>query len=178
MIPSASLIIDFETLDTAPSAVITQIGAIAVDRHTMTTAERFERIPHAIPQLTMGRTYSMDTVDWMTRKQLIPGKPSDCTIKDAMQDLHAFIARHKPYRIWAWGKDFERPLFEHVSKQLGITIPDYQFKIFTCGRDIWQHAFGMEKKPKDRTHHAIQDCVDELTDIKTALESLNLTHSF
>ena len=67
---------------------------------------------------------------------------------------------------------------ENLSRQLGIPIPEHQFKRFACARDQWQNAYGMEKKPADRSHHALQDCIDELADLTSALSIMNLSHVF
>lgn len=177
-ISPVSLILDFETLDTAPSAAITEIGIIAVRRSTFKVIDHLDMHPHVLPQLASGRTYTSDTIRWAEKKNLLPGQPSTLPLEMAIQMLHSFITHHNPFRIWAWGKDFERPLFENACKHYHINVPDYQFRMFACARDAWQNAFGMDSKPPERTHHAYQDTLDELRDLRAALKKLNLTHMF
>jgi hypothetical protein len=173
-----SLVLDFETLDKKPTAAITQIGIIAVRRKTFKVIEQLELLPHVIPQLAAARTFSVDTIQWAEKKNLLPGPPSTLPLEIAVKILHAFISFYNPFRIWAWGKDFERPLLENLASQYQLEFPDYQFRKFACARQEWQNAFGMESPPPDRTHHALQDTLDELRDLRSALKKLNITHRF
>ncbi len=175
---TTSIILDFETLDTAPTAAVTEIGCIAVNRSDFTCFESLDLRPAIIPQLATGRSIDDSTIRWHLRKGTFPKQDNPSPLEDCVRTLAALIAHHKPYRIWAWGKDFERPLYENLCRSLRITIPDYQFRLFTCARDVWQHAHGNDTRPPERTHHAHQDCKDELRDLHTALTKLNLTHVF
>lgn len=173
-----SLILDFETLDTAPSAVITQIGIIAVNRRDFQVFAHLKLFPHILPQLATGRTYTSDTIRWAEKKGCSPTGLGQTPLADCLKRLHRFIEDHDPYRIWAWGKDFERPLFEHASQQHHLPIPAYQFRKFSCARDHYQTAFGIQAKAPERIHQALQDCHDELRDLHQALTALGRLDAF
>jgi DNA polymerase III epsilon subunit-like protein len=174
---TTSIILDFETLATEPDATVIQIGAIAVIRQDFTIIERLNIHPEIFGQLADGRSFDRDTILWHQKKgtHIQNGRTP---IREATAELQAFIERHNSYRIWAWGKDFERPLYENLCRTLGLPIPDYQFRKFACARDAWQNAFGLDHKAPDRTHDALKDCEDELRDLHAALKKTNLLHVF
>jgi hypothetical protein len=176
---TTSLILDFESLDTDPHAVITEFACIAVNRADFTHFDLIHRRISVLPQLADGRTFTADTIRWHEKKGTLDAASSGKSpLKETILELVDFIAKHNPHRIWAWGKDFERPLFENACKQFLTQLPPYQYRKFACGRDKWQDAFGMDFKEPARTHSAKQDCLDELRDIHAALTKLNLTHVF
>lgn len=173
-----SLILDFETLDTQPDTIVTEIGCIALQRtgDTVAIVDALELFPDILGQLADGRTFSQDTLHWHLRNGTTL-KPYSGMLAGCAAALAGFIERHQPRRIWAWGKDFERPLYENLCRKHGITPPGYQFRIFACARDKWQDAFGMDAKTPPRTHRALQDCRDEARDLVAALNHLNLFHA-
>lgn len=172
-----SILLDFETFNTTPDTIVTEIGCIALERKcdTVSIIDQLELYPCIIGQLADGRTFSQDTLHWHLRNNSTL-KPASGLLRTCTQELADFIEHHKPQRIWAWGKDFERPLYENICRSSGINIPAYQYRIFTCARDIWNNAFGTEAKAPTRTHRALQDCKDEARDLVHALNHLNLFH--
>lgn len=174
-----SLILDFETLDTSPTAIVTEVGCIALHRSgdTVRIIDELELFPDIFGQLANGRTYSRSTLLWHQKKDNSHlTLQSGITIEQSTAKLSEFIALHNPSRIWAWGKDFERPLYENLCRFSKIAIPDYQFRRFACARDKWQDAFGLDAKASPRTHRALHDCRDEARDLVTALNALHLFH--
>lgn len=173
-----SIILDFETLHTKPTAAITEIGVIAVNREDFVAFDSLDLRVAVLPQLAEGRCFDAATIHWHEKKGTLAGIVGQTPLKTAVKSLVDFIDHHNPHRIWAWGKDFERPLYEDLCRQLGILLPAYQYRRFACARDHWQSAFGMEHREPERTHHAHQDCMDELRDLHKALDSMNLKHAF
>ncbi len=178
MNPELSAILDFETLSTDPDAIVIEIGCLAVNRRTFKPVAELDLRPLILPQLADGRSFTKDTIAWHEQKHTLPKSMGDIAIKAAVRKLAAFIEDHNPVRIWAWGKDFERPLFENLCRRYGVEIPSHQFRKFACARDKWQDAFGMDAPAPERTHHALQDCHDELRDLRKALIHMNLKHVF
>lgn len=175
---TTSLILDWETLSTDPHAAVIEVACIAVDRESWHAFSSFEMRPAFLPQIASGRTINDDTIKWHQSKGTFPQVDGTIPLADCVRHLVEFIAHHNPHRIWAWGKDFERPLLEDICLQHGIAVPPFQYRQFACARDKWQDAFGMEEREPKRTHHAHQDCLDELRDLRTALTAMNLTHVF
>jgi hypothetical protein len=181
-----SLVLDFETADSNPTnPVVFEIGIIAITRPACLAAgepsrivDRLDLQPNHLLQLIDGRTFTADTLRWHISKNTLPTRVGDMTLEAATIQLAYFIARHNPYRIWAWGKDFERTLYENLCGAAGIPMPEYQFRRFACGRDHWQTAFGMDQRPAERSHRAIEDCESEAHDIFAALNHLNAIHAF
>lgn len=175
---TTSIILDFETLSTTPDAIVTQVGAIAVHRSDFAIYDTLDFRPEIFGQLASGRQWDAETIWWHGKQGNTIQNPAKITIEQAIRALAMFLTHHNPHRIWAWGKDFERPLYENLCRSLKIEVPNYQFLQFACARDQWQNAFGLEAKAPKRTHQALQDCKDELRDLHQALTTLNLKHVF
>lgn len=172
-----SAIIDLETLDTAPTAVVTQIGCIIVERGTFLVRDEFSLHLPILPQLAAGRTFSADTIAWHLSKKNHILSTGGTDPRNAFHALHLLLDTHKPRNTWAWGKDFERPILENIYRHHDIPLTPYAFRSFHCGRDAWHLAFD-DAKPPERTHDAIKDCFDELRDIKNALHELGIPGRF
>ena len=174
---TTSIILDFETLATEPDAVVIEIGAIAVIRKDFTIIERLDIKPEIFHQLASGRTWDRETILWHHEKG---HHIQNCTtpIRNATISLRDFIAKHNPYRIWAWGKDFESPLYENLCRTLGLPLRGYDFRNFACARQEYQNAFGRDHKAPERTHRALQDCEDELRDLHAALKKTSQLQVF
>ncbi len=175
---TTSLILDFETFATDPHATVIEIGAIAVNRSDFTTFSGLNLKPAFLPQIADGRSFNEATARWHISKNTFPRVDGILPITECVRRLADFIAYHNPVRIWAWGKDFERPLYENLCLTCGIQTEAFDFRKFACARDQYQNAFGIHAKAPERTHHAHQDCLDELRDLHAALKSMNLTHVF
>lgn len=184
--PITSIIFDYETLDSDPrNPVVIEIGLIAVTRPAATPlgeplriVDRLDLKPNHLLQLMDGRTFSRETLEWHVKKGTLPTTVGTVTLADCTKQVATFIERINPYRIWCWGKDFERTIYEGMCGEAGLALPEYQFRKFACGRDHWQTAFGMEQRPAERSHIAIQDCESETQDILKALTQLKALHAF
>lgn len=185
-LPTHSIIFDYETFDNDPrNPVVTEIGAIAVTRPAATPLgeplriiDRLHLKPNHLLQLMDGRTFSRETLAWHIQKGTLPATVGTLTLAECAKQLAAFIDHINPYRIWCWGKDFERTIYQGMCGEAGLALPEYQFRKFACGRDHWQTAFGMDHRPAERSHIAIQDCESEMYDILAALTKLNALHAF
>jgi hypothetical protein len=177
---SFSAVLDFETLDTTPTAVVTEIGCIIARRRydEIDIVDRVALFPNILLQLADGRTHTRDTILWHRKNGTIPMQIGDQTLESCTRLLMETLSFPGLNRIWAWGKDFERPLLENICTASKVELPSYHFRKFTCARDHWQSAFGMDAKSPPRTHHALRDCEDELRDLVAALNELRIFHTF
>jgi len=171
-----SLILDIETLDTAPTSVITEIGALAFHRADFTEASCFFARPCLFSQLASGRTTSASTIGFHQQQGTLPTDLSaSLTPQDAAHSLRRFIASVAPRRIWIQGPDFDRPIIEDFFAQFGGGLP-WDFWRTRDTRTIWDAAFPDVKHDK-RPHHALPDCRATLADLTKALVTLNRTEA-
>lgn len=160
------LLIDIETLDVAPSAVITEISWAPLDQPW-----RIETI-HINPwdQIATGRTVDKATVSWRIAKA--PRLHVTHSMRDG--DLLPHALRHLARAwagaeiVWAWGIDFERPILTHAFDQCGLTALMPEYWKFRCARTIWKTVFP-HKKPRIHTHASEEDVQASIADLHEAL---------
>lgn len=166
------LFLDLETLDTRPTAVVTEIAAVAYDASTFTPQETFTTTLDVADQLATGRTYSAPTIRWAQRKGVLPANWLHGPVDVAIDHLLGLISRHQPAELWTWGKDFDRPILESLLADYGHSFP-FHFGDIHCARDAFHIAFhGTQRKPRPKTHHAIDDCLVSIADLQDALVAL------
>ena len=136
MKPTRHIIVDLETLDTQPSAVILTAGLVAVEiteTECITLGSWYRRIKWWNDDFASygmeqdGRTDSDDTWEWW-RKQSEPAQHECISDKDrlplwlAMQSLNVWLQLN-PYPIWGNGSDFDNAILQHAFKQQGMRWP-------------------------------------------------------
>jgi hypothetical protein len=116
--------IDIETLDLAPSAIVLSIGCVIFSLETGIEEEGdFYAIP-AVAQF--GRTLSLSTKEWWDTqpKGLIPvNADENYRLTHALWDLSEHLKKFQPKTIWANGSDFDFPILVHAFRQCNHEIP-------------------------------------------------------
>lgn len=112
--------IDIETLDTAPSAVILSIGACEIRAEPAHGSLFYEEL-HVPTQYE--RTSSNDTIEWWKTQKYCPDK-GDTGIVLALSRLTTYLLQDTDHPIvWCKGTDFDVVILAHAYKQYGHTIP-------------------------------------------------------
>ena len=163
-----SFILDLETLDTSPSAIITEIGIIAVDRETFKETASLLLRPNILEQLAAGRTWSKDTIGFHFREGSAPTLIGEHSLDHCAAMLHTFFFVHLPHKVWIQGPDFDRPIIESFLAHLGEPLP-WKYYHTKDARTTWDNAFPGSAHAK-RPHHALPDCRATLACIRRALE--------
>lgn len=112
--------VDLETWDTGPSAVILSIGACIIGADPI----RFDTLYLELNTNTQFlRTKSEDTMRWWEQQGNCPCN-GRTNWEDALQHLRDYLTRItiKPI-IWCKGTDFDVAILTHAYKQLGIDTP-------------------------------------------------------
>ncbi len=172
-----SIILDLETLSRSPSALITEIGAVAFHRDSFAIEDELDLTPDFFLQLATGRHVCPETIAFHRQGGTLPRiHPSSSATMFA--DLHLltdFFHRHRPHRVWIQGPDFDRPILEHFCQQYGSVLP-WDFWRTRDTRTTWDTAFPGQKHAP-RPHHALPDCHATLTDLKQSLHNLGRPQS-
>lgn len=121
------LMLDIETLDIKPSAVILVVAAVFFDPRTGELGAEFEAAISSQKDQP-GRTISLDTVAWWAkqsdeaRKQAFSGTES---LKRVLSSLSRFIHMNSTdtVKVWGNGKEFDCAILEHAFQQLEMPCP-------------------------------------------------------
>ncbi|OQS39733.1 hypothetical protein B0T40_03085 [Chromobacterium haemolyticum] len=180
------IIIDNETLDTAPSAVLLTIGAVAVeieDGKATVLSKWYRRLQWDTCNRQSGRTVSQSTVDWWLEQ-------SDEAFSEAFEDdgqrLPIWLAMHSlqawlqlnPYPIWGNGSDFDNAQLQHAFTQHGLRWPFWRNRCLRSQRGLVLDLYPDTKLPDfpaDKIkHHALHDAEHEAEALAVLLHTLTL----
>ena len=157
--------VDLETLDNNPTAVIVQIGCVAYERETGEEVATFRWNVDAEDELRNGFTVNGSTIEWWMQ-QALDGQCSwlGASIggKDMLQRFSKFVREHSTKKSVMWSHStFDAPiLFYHFNKYNMSTPIKYSFwldlrTLSMLGRGV--AAIPKEARPED-AHDALADC--------------------
>ena len=114
------VMVDLETLDTSPSAVILSIGACTIEFGTTHSQFYIELDPNTQYE----RTKSQSTIDWWAKQPegLMP--QGTVAIAEALLNFKDWLSslRAEPI-IWANGISFDGTILEHAYSQYSLKLP-------------------------------------------------------
>lgn len=161
--------LDFETLDITPSAVVMSVGLVTFDPFGNDTVETLRSNPNNNlylnlkfqDQIRAGRTISESTLRWWFGEDLGDARKAlskdPVSTPEALQYIDNFFLKHDVKYTWGNGSDFDNAILDDLFRSFDrITRISYKNK--RCARTI----FGMSKKSYKPTgfveHDAIEDC--------------------
>lgn len=178
------ILIDNETLDIAPSAVLLTIGAVAVeieDGQAIVLARWYRRLLWDTGSRQAGRTVNQSTVDWWLDQS--DSAFEEAVVDDgqrlplwlAMQSLNAWL-QINPYPIWGNGSDFDNAQLQHAFNQHGLRWPYYRNRCLRSLRGLVLDLYPGTKLPDfpvDKIkHHALHDAEHEADVLAVLLQTL------
>lgn len=180
------IIIDNETLDIAPSAVLLTIAAVAVeieDGKTTVLSRWYRRLQWDTGYRQTDRSISQITVDWWLEQ-------SDAAFEEAFDDdgrrLPIWLAMHSlntwlefhPYPIWGNGSDFDNAQLQDAFKQQGLRWPYWRNRCLRSQRglvlDLYPDTKLAEFPANKIKHHALHDAEHEAEALAVLLHTLTL----
>lgn len=167
------IMIDIETLDTLPTAMILSIGAVAFDPDL--PAERDEQFYVQIdPSDTRVGTIGVDTVRWWLQqsdeaRQAIT-KPGGTSIDCALLDLSEFVGPMAEAEIWAGPATFDIPILEHSYRECGFSVPWHHASV-RCWKTL-REVLGIYKLSPNIAHHALSDAQAQVAAFRLAWAKL------
>jgi hypothetical protein len=158
------IMVDIETEDTVPSAVILSIGAVDM----ATGVKQFYRELDTYTQHE--RTSSDSTKDWWAAQINKPAGLSglSTTLKEFTIWLESF---DKPPVIWCKGTDFDVAILSHAYNQLKLPIPWKYNDIRDC-RTVFKLA---RISVSSASHYAIRDAIDQRLGLLESLDILGVS---
>lgn len=156
--------IDNETLDTTPSAVILSIGAVRFDQYSHDMEDNaFYAVLDIQDQIDKGRTISADTLSfWMMQPpaaRAVFAEKEKVSLEEALVGLREWIDPKRDTRPWSMGASFDIPMLEHAYRSLGMDAP-WLFWKARCMRhhkELPNAKIVYDSVPRLGTHHNAMD---------------------
>jgi hypothetical protein len=157
------LMIDIETLDTAPSAVILSVGICAFDMEGIHDKKYF--LLDATEQQKQGRTISFDTIEWWLQqsKSVIDAAfhidaDKKTTVPTFLKEFGYFCGKNRVQKVWAQGTDFDLSMLSDLHRTNEVELP-YSFWSARDSRTLRDGNKSIEPKREGDHHNAMDDAV-------------------
>ncbi len=150
------VMLDIETLDTRPSAVVLTIGAVAFDWNGAIGSPFSVRLD-AVPQQTQGRTVDVSTVEWWLKQEkaaqaavMIPA----VAIINALDSFALWLKPLRPAGVWGCGADFDCAIVASLYASFDYPCP-FTWRQHRCYRTL--KSLRPDIKPEHDASHIAQD---------------------
>lgn len=175
---STHIMIDMETLDTAPSCVILTIGAVKFDPKKIGIIEKLELRPTIDEQTDQfKRTINEDTVRWWGEQSPeaimeAMGDQGRIPYKDCMEKLYKFCWNAQA--VWSNGSGFDVVVAESAFRDLGMQIPWPFWTVRDCRTiyDLTGVSLKDTKYASKTTHKAVDDAVHQVMVLQDGYKKL------
>lgn len=171
--PHTHIMLDLETLDTASSAVVVSIGAVAFDPGTNVLGDKFyvEMTEDTAAQQARGRTISGDTVRWWMQQDTSAKRVFSESIDgvdrldtfEALSRFNLFVAANgdRDVELWGNGADFDNVILGSLYDAFGLRKP-WSYSRNRCYRTMKSIGIGPRRSARVGTHHnALDDAVTQ-----------------
>ncbi len=159
------VMVDLETLDTKPSAVILSIGACVVDLDAGKISDHFYRVISVESCLEAGLTESASTKAWWDKQSPEARKvftdPS-ISLTQALVEFGKYLKffGSGTVKLWGNGSDFDNTILIHAYDKIGLDAP-WRFYNNRCFRTIKNAMSDHIQVPaREGTYHnALDDAI-------------------
>ena len=170
--------IDLETLDTRPEAVVLTVGAIKFDPFTREDphSEMYYRLD-ADTQAMAGRTVDDRTVEWWGTQppevwQEALGDDNRTYVADFIRDLQKWLVGVEV--VWAQGYGFDMTILENMYRSVGVPIP-WNFWQVRDSRTLFKCCKEDPRKSMQTDlHNALADAYFQAKSIQVAYKELGV----
>ncbi len=191
------MMVDLETLDTKPSAVVLSVGAViwetmynpASDALSYDIRERFMRVLDMEEQFTRGRTVSQSTLLWWQDQDSTAKaeafNPVRQSVETVLDDFMAFVSHYsfedsadkKIKAFWASPVAFDLPIWEDLAMTFSGYVP-WRYNQRYDVRTVVREANISAKNHEDPElvgipHTPIYDCEWQISILTAARNKLN-----
>jgi 3' exoribonuclease, RNase T-like len=153
------IMLDLETLDSAPTAAIVSIGAVKMDLEKFELGEEFYQIIK--PSNQWGLTIGADTVLWWLQQapeaQVMFRAPAE-QVTDLYPALKAFSAwAGEVQGVWGNGATFDNVILRNAYLATGLKAP-WSYRQDFCYRTMYRNFPGDQSyAPQGVKHNALDD---------------------
>lgn len=120
-----NVMLDIETLGTAPGSAIIAIGAVAFEWIGAEKSAFYANVDHKTCE-SAGLKVDPETVKWWSsqRPEAIAAlKPNKLPLVTAMSEFTKWFRASGGVYVWAQGANFDPPLMEAAARAVGATLP-------------------------------------------------------
>lgn len=173
------IMLDFETLDTAPTAAVLSFGAVKFDPFTGQTSEQFYCNFSLEDCLAYNRTISPSTLMWwMSQSEAARNMVFDQTRALSLDGFTTAFSKwcgpaHDIEGVWANGSDFDLPIVKSIYDDVAKALPWEYFKHRDQRtlRSLNPMASKLAKSVKfdGVKHNPLDDCLHQVKVLHTVL---------
>lgn len=167
------VMVDIETLDVVPSAVVLSIGATRIDGDA-----KFYAVLDRKSQYIRDRTVSPDTTVWWERQSAEAREVFQCETRpvfDVLTEFTAWLSENlgSGGRIWCKGTDFDTMILAHLYKRYDRVVP-WKYNQPSDWRAVKNllRDFGVEFLPATPTHNALADAELQAAELRYGVTAL------
>jgi hypothetical protein len=172
------IMLDLETLDTKPTAVLVSIGAVVFDPHRGLGGEFYQAVKQD-PQ--PGRTISERTVQWWSEQsadaRAVLSDPKALVLDFALLKFASFCreaSREADIEMWGNGADFDCVILGSAYEGLGIPKP-WSYSSNRCFRTLKNLGLRPDTSNVRMTHHnALDDAKYQARDAISYLRQIGV----
>lgn len=175
---TSNIMIDLETYDVAPTAVILSIGAVRFDENNCYESIYLvsTRPEDALDQQAHGRTVSKATLDWWGKQSEEACKvltdPNSISPSEMLARFRAFCGDKA--KVWGNGSDFDNVLLASMYHAYGSNTP-WKYSANRCFRTLRNLVpAGCEPARSGIHHNALDDAVFQALWAQNALKHLGV----
>lgn len=169
------VMLDLETMDTAPTAAVIQLGAIEFDVPGDQCHNHFQRTISLQSSLLAGGTMSPDTLAWWRRQSdaacLSVSSNAD-RLEPALSEFSTWLPEDA--YIWSHGASFDIPVLDHAYRSLGMKPPWDHRRVRDTRTVFWlAQEWADWRMPETITAHtALADAISQAATLQSALTRL------
>lgn len=172
--------LDIETLDTLPEAVILTIGAVKFDPFSDFIGDGLYIKPDVDEQSAKGRTINEDTVNWwMTQAEDVREEALSMddriSVEEMYRQLNRFLVGAE--NVWAQGPVFDMVILANIYRQYSWPTP-WQYWQVRDSRTLFGVHGDPRVKGKAGLHNALEDCVSQAQAVQSVYKRLGLEPRF
>ena len=172
--PIDNIMLDLETLDTTPTAVVVSIGAVAFNPRSKELGSTLyvEMTNDLNAQQKRGCTLSADTVVWWMRQgaqarilfaEGDPATSNKVSTLEALELFSKFVTDNggNKAKIWGNGADFDNIILGNLYKAFDMPLP-WSYSRNRCFRTVKNIGVGPHKFVRHGVHHnALDDAITQ-----------------
>ena len=168
------LMLDIETLGSAPDSIILTVAACAFDPFSKTIYDEHKMYQRVDTDSQEGRTIDDLTMQWWAQQESAAteeafNEEGRVPFRDMLEELKDLMWRAE--RIWANGIAFDMTIIEHAFKSEGMPIPWQYYKVMDA-RTVFKMSPDREKL--GNSHHAFEDVINQIVLLQNTFEKLGV----
>ncbi|KQY27211.1 3'-5' exonuclease [Rhizobium sp. Root482] len=169
------LMIDIETLGTAPGSVILSIGAVAFEAVSGEFGEEFYAAIDPQTAVGAGLTVDVSTLKWwMTQSEDARGAAfaGERPLVEVLNDFSAYVRRIDASRVWAKPPSFDLVLLEATLRICDAAIP-WHYRTPRDVRTLLDMSGTTAQTGIGVAHNALDDAKSQAADVINAFHALS-----